>query len=459
MKKSLLFISYTFLIANSYSQENKIEATGSVGIGTRNPESKLVVLDNGIGVTIGTGTNISGLGFNRSVNGGKIYNEGISAWQLTARDNLFSLERYISGQTSISPLNILKNGNIGIGTKSPKSKLEVNGDISLARSKKIKFLENVGGEDRAYIRSTNGENGDYNSLIFAIGNGRESMFLKPNGNLGIGTKSPESKFVVMDNNIGVSIGTGSDISGLGFNRSVNGGKIYNSNIHAWQFTARDERFSLEGYNNTSGNSLLNVLKNGNIGIGTKNPKSKLEINGDISLVRSKKIKFLENVGGEDRAYIRSTNGENGDYNSLIFAIGNGQESMFLKPNGNLGIGTNKPDSKLTVAGNIHSREVKVTIDAGADFVFENNYNLPPLNEIEIYVKKHKHLPEIDSAKEMETNGLNLAEMNIKLLRKIEELTLYTIEQEKKITKLEKDNLELKSISDKLLGLEKLIKKN
>jgi hypothetical protein len=108
-------------------------------------------------------------------------------------------------------------------------------------------------------------------------------------------------------------------------------------------------------------------------------------------------------------------------------------------NGNVGIGTTNPTSKLTVAGNINSREVKVSVDAGADFVFEKDYTLPSLQEVEKFVTENKHLPEIASAKEMQKEGINLSEMNIKLLQKIEELTLYVIEQNKRIELLEKKN--------------------
>jgi hypothetical protein len=106
-------------------------------------------------------------------------------------------------------------------------------------------------------------------------------------------------------------------------------------------------------------------------------------------------------------------------------------------NGNVGIGTTNPTSKLTVAGNIASREVKVTVDAGADFVFEKDYDLPSLDSVDKFIKENKHLPEIASATEMQKDGINLSEMNIKLLQKIEELTLYSIEQNKKIENLEK----------------------
>jgi hypothetical protein len=88
---------------------------------------------------------------------------------------------------------------------------------------------------------------------------------------------------------------------------------------------------------------------------------------------------------------------------------------------NVGIGTLVLDSKLTVVGNIHVREVKVTANAGTvpDYVFANNYKLKSLEEVEAYIKQNSRLPEIPSAKEIEKNSLMLAEMNMSLLKKIE----------------------------------------
>ena len=126
-------------------------------------------------------------------------------------------------------------------------------------------------------------------------------------------------------------------------------------------------------------------------------------------------------------------------------IGGGYATPFIiKGNGFVGIGTTNPTSLLTVAGNINSREVKVTVDAGADFVFENNYNLPSLDAVNKYIKENKHLPEIASADEMKKDGINLSEMNIKLLRKIEEMTLYMIEMKEENEKQNQEIKELKS---------------
>jgi hypothetical protein len=117
---------------------------------------------------------------------------------------------------------------------------------------------------------------------------------------------------------------------------------------------------------------------------------------------------------------------------LGFAIGGGDTEsdvkMMIDPSGNVGIGNTNPDAKLTVTGQVHAQEVKVTVSApGPDYVFEKDYSLPSLDQIKTYIEENKHLPEVPSAKEMEKNGVQLGEMNMLLLKKIEELTLYVIE--------------------------------
>ncbi|MFC2137320.1 LamG domain-containing protein [Bacteroidota bacterium] len=102
------------------------------------------------------------------------------------------------------------------------------------------------------------------------------------------------------------------------------------------------------------------------------------------------------------------------------------------------IGTDNPVEgyNLTVQGKIVTDEVKVTLEYWPDFVFGNNYNLMPLDEVENYITINNHLPNIPSEKEVISNGVNLAEMNASLLQKIEELTLYLIEQNNRIEELE-----------------------
>lgn len=110
--------------------------------------------------------------------------------------------------------------------------------------------------------------------------------------------------------------------------------------------------------------------------------------------------------------------------------------MFLQQSGNVGIGTLTPKAKLAVNGDVLARKFKVTQSDWADFVFEPSYSLPPLSEVEAYVKENKHLPEIPSAKQVQEDGLDLGSNQAKLLQKIEELTLYLIEQDKRLKEQE-----------------------
>lgn len=112
--------------------------------------------------------------------------------------------------------------------------------------------------------------------------------------------------------------------------------------------------------------------------------------------------------------------------------------------GNVGIGVASPSQPLHVAGEIYASRVRVKTEAGgADFVFEEDYGLMPLEEVEAYVKKHKHLPEIPSEQEMMENDLQLGDFSIKLLQKVEELTLYLIELKKENEVLKRENQEIK----------------
>ena len=106
-------------------------------------------------------------------------------------------------------------------------------------------------------------------------------------------------------------------------------------------------------------------------------------------------------------------------------------------NGRVGINTSNPQYTLDVKGTIRAAEIKVeSVDNFADFVFEKNYKLPDLKEVHQFIQKNGHLSGIPSAAEVKENGMSLVDMQIKLLQKIEELTLYIIKQEEKIKELE-----------------------
>lgn len=94
-------------------------------------------------------------------------------------------------------------------------------------------------------------------------------------------------------------------------------------------------------------------------------------------------------------------------------------------------------NEVEVGGKIYCQEVEVSLDAGTgpDYVFEDNYNLMSLKDVNIFIKENKHLPDVPSAIEMEENGMNMKDMQLLLLKKVEELTLYTIKLEGEIETL------------------------
>jgi hypothetical protein len=130
----------------------------------------------------------------------------------------------------------------------------------------------------------------------------------------------------------------------------------------------------------------------------------------------------------------------------------------ITPNGDMGVGTEDPKGyKLAVNGKIRAHEIKVETANWPDYVFAKDYALPSLKETEKHIQEKGHLPGIPSAAEVKSSGVDLGEMNAKLLKKIEELTLYLIEKEKKDTAQQEQINLLKSQMEKILGSESKLK--
>ncbi|WP_343681170.1 hypothetical protein [Chryseobacterium arthrosphaerae] len=234
---------------------------------------------------------------------------------------------------------------------------------------------------------------------------------------------------------------------------------------------------------------LFLADNGNVGINTSSPQEKLSIHGkhvgstillhadndsnapaDLMLWASEPGLTYSGVGigNNIRNYVgggasmeRINASKGGSYirlldNEINFNLvsntGTKQQSLTLHSNGN-----------ASLQGKLEAKEIKVTSTPTADFVFDENYALPKLEEIERHIREKKHLPEIASAHVMEKEGVNVGEFQIKLLQKVEELTLYSIEQNKqlkfqseKIQQLQKENQALKLQSEDINELKKIV---
>ena len=192
---------------------------------------------------------------------------------------------------------------------------------------------------------------------------------------------------------------------------------------------------------------LFLKSNGDIGIGTTTPISKLNVNGVVTVTGGAGAELLggqysgvQLVGG----YSTPVSGRMiiGDNSGWKFSVATRDNQSVLtdlvtfQDNGNVGIGTTTPQAKLAVNGDIFSKKVKVTQTGWPDYVFNSTYSLRPLAEVEQFIRQYHHLPEVPDAAEVEKNGLDLGNNQVVLLKKIEELTLYIIEQNKRVEELE-----------------------
>jgi len=135
------------------------------------------------------------------------------------------------------------------------------------------------------------------------------------------------------------------------------------------------------------------------------------------------------------------------YNGLGQRITN--DALVIDGNGNIGVGTPNPPEKFSVDGKIRAREVKVETASWPDYVFSKTYKLPSLQKTEEHIIRNGHLPGIPSAADVKSNGIDLGDMNAKLLQKIEELTLYVIEIKRDTKKL-RSKVELQAKKIKII---------
>lgn len=253
--------------------------------------------------------------------------------------------------------------------------------------------------------------------------------LEPTGNVGVGTLAPTNNFEV----IGTARFTGAANGESGTNWTHLPHPNGNNYIRGNTFLQSADQIGF--------NAKTVSFEGGKVGIGTDDPQTSLDVHQfkgtnrlRVSTRQYAGIASLEVMGGTAGAAYGSDefhgwviqHGKDYTDDWLWFRFaGPGRPAVAFRKNGN-----------VQVKGTLTAKELRIRENAGADFVFEEDYNLPSLEEVEKHIKAKKHLPEIAPAAEMKKNGVMVGEFQIQLLQKIEELTLYTIEQEKRIKQLE-----------------------
>lgn len=321
-------------------------------------------------------------------------------------------------------------GNIGIGTNAPLSKLAIVGN-GTANTLSV----NTGGAGANLNIKYGGDNEKVAIGSWSVGgihfystccgftdpsNGAVQIYprtgnLIARGNVAIGTTSLSEKLHVAGN---IKLdGSGTPVSSF-INFNNNDILKYNDTDNLWTFSS-------DGGVNFS-------IRNDNVGIGTANPTKKLQIQG----TGSNNSLFLSSNGNFDGGQIEWRNNQSRHWNIDQY----NSQLRFFTENSSDGDGIPRvaidENGTFRIDGTLKAKEIVVQTNVWSDFVFEDDYKLRSLNEVENYINENNHLPDIPSAKEVEESGVSLGSMDSKLLQKVEELTLYTINLEKRIKELE-----------------------
>jgi hypothetical protein len=198
---------------------------------------------------------------------------------------------------------------------------------------------------------------------------------------------------------------------------------------------------------------MSILGDGRVGIGLQNPNGKLQLNSNNQGTGTDNW-ITGNFGATsgDRVVFGLLNGV-ATIGAHNYALNEWSNLSLNADGGNVGIGTKSPKEKLSVNGNIRAKEVKVESANWPDYVFEHDYSLPSLKDVEKFIHINKHLPNIPSAQDIKVSGQNLGEINSQLVRTIEELTLHLIEKDKQ---LNEQNIRIELQEEKTKKIEKVL---
>lgn len=345
-----------------------------------------------------------------------------------------------SDGSQTSKMTIKNDGHVGIGTISPASPLDL-----------------VGGGVNGTLRVKGGDMGVGSFIAnFTQWDNSSLLFLRGDGKVGVGTTSPSEKFVVQEelgnDAIAIYDSPGNKRLGIGQEASYTGNYIDSRNI---DFKIKS------GYAGGSGGNIIfmtqssgidnhpermRIDKTGNVGIGISGSAYKLDVKSDdylnlrISANRPLiKLSSPQYNNGNGAEIWQNIDG------GLYFNVNGNKTVLYSNAEGNIGIGTyNTYNYKLAVGGDMIAESVKVKPKGEwPDYVFKPEHQILSLPQLEKYIHENNHLPDIPSESEVKKEGLDLGNMDAKLLQKVEELTLYMLDVNKKLETLMIENEALK----------------
>jgi hypothetical protein len=304
---------------------------------------------------------------------------------------------------------IYRFGDVGVGTSAPSRMVHV--DIGSNAEDGIAASSSTSGT-RPSIRVDNYAE-SLSMAMTADGDNDQSS-------LSFGAGTAWGYFYMPKNDPSIHLGTPSnlDMVRLGFISHFLG------NVGIGTTTAQT-RLHIE---DVIANSPVVLLKTSDAPTATNQPASSIHLGVQTRLVSLESVVESDFNGGEPWATYPRVG-----LQLKTFAPGGIVDALRIRNNGFVGIVTTNPSHMLDVNGTARAEEVIVET-TGADFVFEDDYNLRSLDEVAQFIEEHGHLPEMPSADEMQAEGMRVGDMQTKLLQKIEELTLYIINQEKRASK-------------------------
>lgn len=386
--------------------------SGNVGIGTNNPAEKLSI--NAANAAI------------------QFMNSGTARGYLQVNGTDMKLGTYVNNTTgniifttkAVDRMRIDENGLIGIGTSTGTAAFTLNGAnpiLQLRNGDVNKGFILLNGDD---VRVGTNSNNTTGSLLFQT-KLIDRMAIDENGQIGIGTSSPTSILSINSTNPIVQLkNSGAD---KGFIQLVNDDIKIGTNLNntTGKFVVRtdgDDRFTI----NNIGNATLGTAAEGGL----------LTVDGGYTgmVLKTGGITRMSMIAAGINPEITGTG-------TGVLRIRNNGDGMYFYPNGQISIGGGGATATgytISVEGKLIATTVtSLPFGSWPDYVFEKNYSLRSLPELKNFIETHKHLPNVPSAAAIGKEGVILAEISKAMIEKIEELTLYILQQQEQIDALKK----------------------